>query len=82
MTTTVVVCANGKEAQRVERMLHEKGKKTRVTHRPPSLDALADIRPSVDGRCLPDHSWVYEYFIGAIERAERDLASVRQTGIA
>lgn len=74
----VIVCINGREAQRVERMLREKGKKTRVTHCPASLDALADIRPAMDGRCLPDHSWVYEYFVGAIERAERDLASVRQ----
>lgn len=75
----VIVCTTARETQRVERMLREKGKKTRVTNCPPSLDALANIRPAVYGRCLPDHSWVYEYFVGAIERAERDLASVRQT---
>lgn len=75
----VVVCATAREAQRVERMLREKGKKTRVTHCPQSLGALADVRPAVNGRCLLDHSWVYEYFIGALESAERDLASVRQT---
>lgn len=74
----VIVCIDGKEAQRVERMLRAKGKKTRVTHRPPNLDALMELRPSVPGRCLPDHSWVYAYFMASIERAERELAGCRQ----
>jgi len=74
----IIVCLDGKEAQRVERLLRAKGKKTRVTHREPTLASLAYIRPAVAGRCLPDHGWVYEYFVRAMRAAEADLAGVRR----
>lgn len=73
----VIVCSNSAEARRVEQLLRARGKKTRVTFCEPNLSALADIKPAADGRCVPDHSWVYEYFCRQIKDAEDDLASAR-----
>lgn len=68
-----VVFLNPKEADRVKRLCLERDVTIAcIVVDPQRLDRLMDA-PQSEGRTIFDHSWVEQYYLGAVERCQKEL---------
>lgn len=68
----MIVCRKAKEAERLRRLIKDRGKTTSVVvveH----CDELGNIQKRSKGRCIFDHDWTRQFFADVIKSAEEDL---------
>lgn len=71
----MVVFIDSREAERVKRLCLEKGVNIKTIVLDPKEPQRIFDRGSVsgDGRCVFDHSWVEQYYLNAIKRAQKEI---------
>jgi hypothetical protein len=75
-----VCCVDAREARRLTELAHERGLKVEFLALPVSTPDRLFQRGTSEGRTIFDHSWVEQYFLAAIEQAQRDIDHLqRQT---
>lgn len=68
-----IVFTNSKEAEHVRRLCLERGVQVEVMIAEPHQQERVFERGTPEGRTLFDHSWVEQYYLNAIERAQREI---------
>ena len=68
-----IVFTNPSEARRVERMLKERNLKVECVVIPSNDPGRVFSYPTPQGRTVFDHSWVEEFYMDAITRAQKDI---------
>lgn len=70
-----IVCSTRDEARRVERLVRDAGKKTKVTWLPADRNP-ADHLLRCEGKTIFDHGWVHRFYTEAIGHAEKHLEAI------
>jgi len=68
-----ILCLNAKEADRLRRLLRDRGLEVEVIVVPTRDPGAAFSRGTPTGRSIFDHSWVEQHYMEAIERARKDI---------
>lgn len=66
-----IIFTNAKEANRVKRLIKEKGIDVECIY-VPDYEFIMEIGTG-QGRTILDHSWVEDFYASAIERANKDI---------
>jgi len=73
-----VVCATSREVAPLQRQIRERNLNVEVIVISPADPNRLMDRGSAHGRTLFDHTWVEQYYIAAIERAQQDIDHLQQ----
>ena len=68
-----VCCVNGKEADRLTRMLRERKVDAQAIAVDPNTPERIFERGTPKGRTIFDESWIEQYYLRALEAAARDI---------
>ena len=68
-----VICLNSNEAKRVQRLCDERRVKVECVVIDPKAPHKLFEMPTSVGRTIFDHTWIEQYYVNAIERAQADI---------
>ena len=69
-----VIFTNNREAERVKRLVKERGIKIDCMVVDPATPERLFEHPQSVGRTIFDHSWVEDFYLNGIERRQKDMA--------
>lgn len=75
-----IVCATSNEVARLQRLCRERGRSVECIVIDPCAPERIFQRGTSTGRTIFDHTWVEQYYIAALERAEKDIDQLQKEG--